>query len=320
MLSLNKLRMIILFGLLFLFLTSCNNEDNKKVAVTPIKSEDEWEDATESIEELDGVWVETEYETYITGTLNVCVKWFNIIDDEVMYGNHYVLEKKVNNNWKQVNKETDINYVFNDIGYILEPNKSRWHNFNLIRYTDGLTPGEYRINTTFSRMYLNGVDYGPGNYPDYQVYGYFSIDNESKERAITNLIDDSIEYKNNQYGFAVNLPKEWDGFQVIEEVQNSESALHEVFRGLDEKYSILRIRHPKWTADIPYQDIVFVIVRTEEWNKNANSVTHGDLDKLPKVVLSNREFLLTIDPDYYNMEMKGYPNVLKVLLDSIQQY
>lgn len=308
MLSLNKLRMIILVGLLFLLLTSCNN------------SEVEWEDAAESIEELEGVWIETEYETYITGILDVRVKWFNIIGDEVMYGNYFVLEKKVNNNWKQVSKKTDINYSFTLEGYGLRPNKSRWHNYNLISYTDGLTPGEYRINTTFSRQSLDGIDYGAGNYPRYQVYGYFSVDTESKKRAITNLIDDSIEYKNNQYGFAVNLPKEWDGFQVIEEVQNSESVLHELFRELDEKYSILRIRHPKWTTDIPYQDIVFVIFRTEEWNKNANLVTNGNLDKLPEVVLSNREFLLAVDPGYYNMEMKGYPNVLKVLLDSIQQY
>ncbi|TCT15607.1 hypothetical protein EDC18_103315 [Natranaerovirga pectinivora] len=125
--------------------------------------------------ELEGVWIETEYEIYPTGTMSVKAKWFNTTDDEMMFGEPFTLEKKVNDDWEKVTKETVNMYFFHMIGYPLQSNQSRWHTYNLHFYTEGLTEGEYRINTDFSRMTLDGVDYGSGNYPRYPIYGYFSV-------------------------------------------------------------------------------------------------------------------------------------------------
>lgn len=138
-------------------------------------NENKWEDAIPGIESLEGVWIETEFESYEVGTLNVRVKWGNTLDDEILFGEDFCLEKEVSNVWKRVSKKSDINYGFNAIGYILNSNDTSWHKYYLTPYTEGLTSGRYRLNATFSRRTLNGEDYGAGNYPRYQVYGYFDV-------------------------------------------------------------------------------------------------------------------------------------------------
>lgn len=56
----------------------------------------------------------------------------------------------------------------------------------MIPYTDGLSSGEYRISATFMRTTLDGDDYDAGNYPEYQVYGYFTVgDNMIKREPIS---------------------------------------------------------------------------------------------------------------------------------------
>lgn len=320
--NLQRVSLLILFSIFSLSIVSCNKVEleNEKPSTTLEQIETEWIDGQRGIEELDDVWIETEYETYKSGTINVKVKWFNTLSDKLTYGASFILEKEVKDKWKQVSKETSINFAFISIGYILEPNASRWHNYHLICYSDGLTPGNYRINATFSRNTFDGVAYGSGNYPKYQVYGYFTVADKIKERELTNLYESTIEYKNEQYGFAVYLPPDWDGFLVIEEHQNKESELHELFSELDEDYFIVRVRHPKWTKETPYQDIVFSMIQREEWNQNANSATNGNFGKLPKVVLSSSKYLLVIDPDDYNENLREYQNVLDILVESFQAY
>lgn len=156
------------------------------------QSSDELESNTErnGIDELDGVWIETEYETYEVGTTNVRVKWYNTLLDNMSFGQMFVLEEKVNGSWKTVSKDTDINYAFTAEGLILNSNDTIWHTYHLTPYTDGLTSGKYRISTTFFRYTYEGKDYGSGNYPDYQVYGYFEVGDKNNRRNMT-VIDDT---------------------------------------------------------------------------------------------------------------------------------
>jgi hypothetical protein len=49
----------------------------------------------------------------------------NITDNELLYGEFYVLEMKTDGGWCQVPVAFDGNYGFNSIGYILEPDSSR---------------------------------------------------------------------------------------------------------------------------------------------------------------------------------------------------
>lgn len=162
--------LIILCCFISINIISCNSTEKDM--------EEEWVNASEGIEELDGVWIETENESYEKGTLIVRVKWFNTLNDEMMYRDSFLLEKKVMDKWKKVKNETIDQYTFDAIGIILKPNSTRWQRHDLIRYTEGLTPGKYRINATFHRDTLDGVDYGTRGYPRYQVYGYFTVEDD----------------------------------------------------------------------------------------------------------------------------------------------
>lgn len=310
MIYLKRIGFILVINMTLLSVVACNKAVNQM--------ESEWREASEGIDELKGVWIETENETYEKGTLIVRVKWFNTLNDEMTYGQSYLLEKKVNDKWKVVTKETTKNYGFSAIGFILKPNSTRWQAHSLECYTDGLTPGKYRINTTFSRDTLNGVDYGTAGYPRFQVYGYFTVGNKNKARELTVFDDSVIEYKNEEYGFAIELPKYWDGYQVIEEQQNKESGNHEIFQRLDEDYSIIRIRHPNWTQETPYQDIVLTLFHSRQWRENLKSFADNELEKIPEVKLYSR-YNIVLNSDDYDESHREYQTVQEIL-ESMQNY
>lgn len=310
MIYLKRIGFILLINMTLLSIVACNKSE--------YQMESEWREVSEGIDELKGVWIETENKTYEKGTLIVRVKWFNTLNDEMMYGQSYLLEKKVNDKWKVVTKETTKNYGFTAIGITLEPNSTRWQGHSLEYYTDGLTPGKYRINTTFSRMTFDGVDYGRRGYPSYQVYGYFTVGNKNKERELTVFDDSVIEYKNEEYGFAIELPKDWDGYQVIEEQQNKESGNHEIFQRLDEDYAIVRIRHPNWTQETPYQDIVFTMFHSRQWRENLKSFADNELEKIPEVKLYSR-YNTVLNPDDYDESYREHQTVQE-MLETMQNY
>lgn len=317
--AIHKLILIALLTLLAMLSVSCRGEaqaEPSKIQIVAIEKSE----AENCKEFLEGVWMETEYETYIEGTQDVKVKWYNIVDDTMSYGQFFVLEKKIDDQWMRITKESAIEYGFSAEAMNLQYNTSRWHTYNLIAYTDGLTQGNYRINTVFSRDTLKGLDYGSGNYPDYQVFGYFVVGKRSIERSMTSLMPSSFEYKNEQFGIAMTLTDDWEGFLILEEENDRIIRSDEIYQSLDENYSILRIRHPKWTDDKEYQDIVILIFNKGQWNGNAMVVTNGNLDLLPDNIMSNHKYVFAIVPQDYSGKRIGNEGVLKILEDSVQGY
>jgi|GEM_PF-3277656 hypothetical protein len=265
-------------------------------------------------DELKGVWMETEYETYGVGVTSIKAKWYNSFNDRMMFGQPFVLERKVNGKWKEVKKETSTNYGFTLEGIILNSNDTRWHTYDLIPYTNGLSSGDYRISATFIRNTLNGKDYGAGYYPSYQAYGYFKVGDESIKRNLTILDHTKFEYLNDEYHFGIYLPKEWQGLQVLKEQKTGNKNWDELFSKIDKNYTVLNIRHPKWTKEMPYQDISFVIFRTKEWNKNLDDAIHGNYDLLPPTVPGGDTiYVIRLNPTAYNNTLIGYEEVLKLI-------
>ena len=168
-----SLSKIMIFALVMLLFAACSND--KEAVETSSDDETNWEKAEYGLKELDDVIMVTEYDEYEEGTTEVMVTWINDFCDTMMFGERYSLEKKVDNIWRKVEKETDIIYTFTDIGYIMEPNTEKEHLYDLICFTDGLNAGRYRISATFYRETLNGNDLGAGNYPEFQLYAYFTV-------------------------------------------------------------------------------------------------------------------------------------------------
>jgi hypothetical protein len=233
-----------------------------------------------------------------------------------MFGEFFELEERVNVSWNKVSKETDINYGFNAIGYGLTSNDARWHTYHLIPYTDGLSSGEYRISATFMRTTLDGNDYGAGNYPEYQVYGYFTVGDTMIKRDISILDDSKIEYLNEEFNFGIYLPKEWEGLQASTSKETGDKDLDELFSKIDNEFIVMNIRHPNWTKEEPYQDISFAIFRTEQWNENVSDAVEGDFDLLPlNIPGGGYEYVLRSNPMAYNSSLKGYSEVVEIIGD-----
>jgi hypothetical protein len=275
------------------------------------------DNATNDLDELEEVWIETEYEEYETGITDVRVKWYNTLSDDIMFGEFFRLEEEnVNGIWKKVSKETDINYGFNAIGYGLASNETRWHTYHLIPYTDGLSSGDYRISATFMRTTLDGNDYGAGNYPEYQVYGYFTVGGKMIKRDLSVLDDTQIEYLNDEYNFGIYLPKEWKGLTVSTSKVTGDKDLDELFSKIDEEFLVMNIRHPKWTKEEPYQDISIVIFRANEWNENVTNAVDGDFDLLPlNIPGGGNEYIFRSNPIAYKSSLKGYSEVVEIIGD-----
>ncbi len=302
--------------------SSSETPDKKSDNGNPLDNGKEMKDepsdiTTKELDELEGVWIETEYEEYETGITDVRVKWYNTLNDSIMFGEFFRLEEeKDNGTWKSVSKETDINYGFNAIGYGLSSNDARWHTYHLIPYTDGLSSGEYRISATCRRETLDGNDYGPGNYPEYQIYGYFTVGDKMIKRNLSVLDDTKIEYLNEDYHFGIYLPKEWEGLKANTSKETGDKDLDELFSKIDEEFLVMNIRHPKWTKEEPYQDISIAIFRANEWNENVSDAVEGDFDLLPlNIPGGGYEYVLRSNSTAYQSSLKGYSEVMEIIGD-----
>jgi hypothetical protein len=71
----------------------------------------------------------------------------------------------------------------------------------------------------------------------------------------------TIVYSNTQYGFCFVLPASWKGLTIVTE----RWAGDDFSSGQTVHGPLLRIRHPKWTAEQPYQDIPIMVFTPAQW-------------------------------------------------------
>lgn len=126
---------------------------------------------------LEGIRLVTEHATYPKDTLLIKCKWINELDDSFTYGNMFALEKYDGYEW--------VNVDFGDIaftceGFTLGPNSEAWHIYDMSWILSSLDKGQYRIKTDIIRDTLDGIDFGAGNYPVYDIYTEFEIKGEDE--------------------------------------------------------------------------------------------------------------------------------------------
>ncbi len=265
---------------------------------------------------LEGVGLETEYEIYPETITEIKAKWYNTLNDEMMYGSYFSIEQLTDQGWQQI-KSPNSDIGFNCLGYPLYAFEEKWQSFNLSIYTDKLEIGQYRISTSLHRMTLDGYDFGAGNYPSYQFYSEFEVGDTPKERTLMNLHKDFYVYKNDDYNIVMYLPKDWEGVTMVKEKQALDSPIHDMLYALDSNYSIIRFQHPVSNNN---QDIVFTIISREKWNNNAHSATDNNLDLLPDNVFSNGTSLFIRDPYHYDKTLNKYDEVNLIIKEYLEQY
>ena len=80
--------------------------------------------------------------------------------------------------------------------------------------------------------------------------------------VITNSNDDSVAYKNTDYGFTFSLPTDWRGFSIVKSTWNG-NALTNTLAPSGPK---LIIRNPKWTSAATYEDLPILVFTISQWN------------------------------------------------------
>lgn len=84
-------------------------------------------------------------------------------------------------------------------------------------------------------------------------------------RSIEQVTSSKISYWNNDYGFAITLPKSWEGFTLYQQDWKGYLATANASEKPAENGPILVFRNPQWTASEPYQDIPIMVFTPTVW-------------------------------------------------------
>ncbi|HWI55087.1 MAG TPA: M56 family metallopeptidase, partial [Desulfobacteria bacterium] len=122
---------------------------------------------------------------------------------------------------------------------------------------------------------------------------------------------DSIVYKNSQYGFSFSLPKSWKGYSIITDK----------WEGLPiggdqavETGPIISIRHPLWTSENKRQDIPIMIFTRGQWNSLKEEKFHiGAAPIGPSELGRNNGYVFALPARYNYAFPTGYEEVDKIL-------
>ncbi|MGI5901461.1 MAG: immunoglobulin-like domain-containing protein [Desulfitobacteriia bacterium] len=158
------------------FLSGCSGYNNSKIAegaenknVHQSSETIDWEPtAYETVNNFAGVTMTVKKGTVSPSGLTVAFK--NNSDKQCIYGEYFLLEKKINEKWYRVPVVIDGHYGFDTIGYDLASGKEGEWKVNWDWLYGSLDPGEYRIVKDI-------LDFrNTGDYDKYYLAAEFIID------------------------------------------------------------------------------------------------------------------------------------------------
>lgn len=125
----------------------------------------------------------------------------------------------------------------------------------------------------------------------------------------------SVEYRNDQYGFAVELPASWAGFAtVVAEWQGDAIGPGgEIVLGA-ERGPMISIRHPQWTTEKPRQDIPLIVLTLAQWNSLQEGEFHiGAAPVNPRELGRNTRYVFALPARYNYAFPEGFEEVEQIL-------
>ena len=124
------------------------------------------------------------------------------------------------------------------------------------------------------------------------------------------------DYANKEYGFQFSLPESWVGYSIVPDT----------WKGyvpgtsgdtVAEQGPLISIRHPRWTAEIPRQDIPIMIFTIQQWNFLQQDKFHiGAAPVGPHELGRNARYVFALPARYNYAFPAGYEEVETILANN----
>lgn len=143
------------------------------------------------------------------------------------------------------------------------------------------------------------------------------IDLQSQLEAgsASNIVCDSsesIQYKNDDHGFVFDLPGSWNGYTVMTEKWQGESA-ENIQSSVIEGVKVV-IRDPRWTSQNPRQDIPVMIFTLQQWQDLADGKFYiGPAPVGPSELGRNNKYVFALPARYNYAFLPGYEEVDQIV-------
>jgi hypothetical protein len=124
-----------------------------------------------------------------------------------------------------------------------------------------------------------------------------------------------ITYKNKKYRFSFTLPDTWKGYSIV--VGEWDGAVFDEDGSGPvrfEKGPQLTIRHPRWTNDVPWQDIPIMVFTHAQWKfveQQRIEVSAAPIG--PSEIGRNAEYVFGLPPRFNVTDVNGREEVLEIV-------
>jgi hypothetical protein len=122
------------------------------------------------------------------------------------------------------------------------------------------------------------------------------------------------EYKSTQYGFSFTLPESWKDYSIENDKWKGLAVGGTQSEEVVETGAIILIRHPKWTAENPRQDIPIMVFTLEQWNLLQQDKFHiGAAPIGPSELGRNDKYVFALPARYNFAFQTGFEEVEDIL-------
>lgn len=116
----------------------------------------------------------------------------------------------------------------------------------------------------------------------------------------------SINYRNTKYGFCFSLPASWKGYSILSDQED----LHVPGSQKPHHFTAVRIRHPKWTEQNPYEDIPILVFTHADWKLVREEKVTVSAAPIPPIELGrNARYVFALPPRFDYDFSTGYQEV-----------
>lgn len=132
--------------------------------------------------------------------------------------------------------------------------------------------------------------------------------------SVSSAVKNAVLYTNKEYDFTFALPQDFEGYTILNEewegtdIKNTGSKAR-VFKGPQ-----ISIRDPRWTTQVPRQDIPIMVLTVEQWNQLQNEeFSIGAAPVNPSELGRNSKYVFALPARYNYAFPEGYEEVQTIL-------